>query len=135
MDVAGLQLPDRPQQLRQRTAQTVEAGHAQAVAGPCMVDQPRKLRPIGRCAGDDVGEDADRAGPLQPVVLPRGVLVGGRDARVAEDVARPSNDRLQDSFLEGCSVASPRPLDISVRLEDESCFVGLDGVCLEFVLL
>ena len=95
MNVVGLQLPHRPQQLRQRAAQPVEAGHAQAVAGPRMVDQPGQLRPLRRCAGDDVGEDADRAGLLQPIVLPRCILVGGGDARVAEDIARPSNDRFR----------------------------------------
>ena len=114
VDAAGLEFPDRPQQLRQRAPQPVEAGHAQAVAWPRMVNQPGQLRPIGGCAGDDVGEDADRSGPLQPVVLPRRVLVSGGDARVAEDVARPANDRFRDGFRHGHSAALPGPRKLSL---------------------
>ena len=102
-DVAGLQFPDRPEQFRQRASQPVEAGHEQAVAWPRMGDQPSQLRPFGRCAGDDVGEDAYCADLLQPVMLGCGVRVGGGEARVAEDVACPSNDGFADGF--GNSIA------------------------------
>ena len=107
MNVAGLQFTDRPQQLRQRASQPVEARDAQAVAGPRMIDQPSQPRPVGG-PRDNIGEDADSAGILQPVMLPSGVLVGGGDARVAEDVARPSNDGFADGF--GNSIACLRGL-------------------------
>ena len=73
-----------------------------------MVDEPGQLRPLGGGAGDDVGEDADGAGLVQPVMLSCGVLVGGGDAGVAEYVARPSNDGFVDGFAN--SVACLRGL-------------------------
>ena len=81
-----------------------------------MVDQPGQLRPLGGGTGNDVGEDADRSGPLQPVMLSCRVLVGGGDARVAEDVAGPANDRFRDGFRHGRSAALPGPAAVSLSV-------------------
>ena len=56
------------------------------------------------------------AGLLQPVVLPCCVLIGGGDAGVAEDVARPSNDRFRDGFRHGPSAALPGPGTVSLSV-------------------
>ncbi len=82
MDTALLEILNDFEQFLPRPAKAVEAGDAEAVAGPGMIEQLGQRRALGAGARDNVREDADSADAHETVLLAGCVLVGRRDARV-----------------------------------------------------
>ena len=88
VDAAGLEAVDGFEQLAQRASQTVEPGDAQAVAGSSVLNELGKTGAVRALSGGDIGEQTDGTCFEQAVSLGGKALVGGRDASVAQRVAR-----------------------------------------------
>ena len=87
VDVVRLEVLDRFEQFLERTPEAVEAGDTETVAGAGMVDQRAQPGALELSSGDHVAEDADGAGVAQPVFLAGDILVRGRHAGIAENIA------------------------------------------------
>jgi ABC-type sugar transport system substrate-binding protein len=70
----------------ERSAEAVQFPDDQGVAGPQLVEDLLEGGPVGPGVAGGLGEDSVAAGALQGVDLKRRLLVGGRDAGVAEQV-------------------------------------------------
>jgi hypothetical protein len=77
----------------QRAAEAVELPDHQGVAGAELVQELREGGPVGAGAASGFGEDPVAAGALQGVDLEVGLLVGGGDASVAEQVSHAGDGR------------------------------------------
>jgi hypothetical protein len=77
-------------------AEPVEFPDDQGVPGTQLVQDLDKDWPVGAGAAGGLGEDPVAAGPFQGVDLELGLLVGGRDTGIAEQVSQP-NRRLRMS--------------------------------------
>lgn len=87
-DAAVAEIGDRTSYLGDRSAEAVDSGHDDGIAGAGVVEQGRKAGAVGAsAAGKGVGEDpggVDACG-RQCGVLGGEVLAGGADAGVAQD--------------------------------------------------
>ena len=125
VDVVRLEVLDRFEQFLERTPEAVEAGDTEAVAGTGMVDELAQPGALELSSGDHVAKDANSAGVAQPVFLAGDILVSGRYAGIAENIAtagrlgRLFNARFGDSLvmLFPASVEGPQvvPLSVSIR--------------------
>ena len=106
VDAAGLEAVDDFEKFSERASQTVEPGDAQSVAGSSVVDELGKTGAVRALSGGDVGEETDGACLEQAVLLRAEALVGGRDAGVAQRVARTGGGgRINiDRFRDGVGV-------------------------------
>ena len=80
------QAGDGVDQVAQRPAQPVQLSHRQGVAGAELVKELLKGRDVGAGAAGSLGEHPGAAGRSEGVDLEVWLLVGGGDARVAEQV-------------------------------------------------
>jgi hypothetical protein len=71
----------------QRPAQPIQLPYHEGVAGPQLVQQLLKGRAVAAGAAGSLGEHPVAAGTLERVDLEWGVLVGGGDPGVAEQVS------------------------------------------------
>jgi len=84
-DAARGELVHRRDEMRHRTAQPIEPGDDERIAGPERVETCREAVAIGGRAGEDVLEDLRASGGMQRVTLLLGALLRGRDASVTEE--------------------------------------------------
>ena len=87
VDVACLEVLDRFEQFLERTPEAVEAGETEAVAGAGMVDELAQPQALELSSGNHIDKDADGANLPQPVFLGGHILVSGRYAGIAENIA------------------------------------------------
>ena len=87
VDAAGLEVGDDFEEFAQGASESVEADHAQPVAGSGVVDELGKTGAVRALSGGDVGEDTDGAGLEQTVALSVRVLLAGGYAGIAQRVA------------------------------------------------
>jgi hypothetical protein len=87
------QAGDGVDQVPQRAAQAVQLPDHQGVAGAQLVQQLLEGGPVGAGAAGRLGEHPIAAGAPQGVDLELGLLVGGGDAGIAEQVTHAA-DRL-----------------------------------------
>ena len=85
-DAALGQAGDGVDQVAQRPAQPVRLSHRQGVARAELVQELLKGRDVGAGAAGSLGEHPGAAGRSEGVDLEVWLLVGGGDARVAEQV-------------------------------------------------
>ena len=78
---------DGVDQMPERSAQPVELLHDEGVAGPQLVQDLLEGGAVGAGAAGRLGEHPIAAGALQGVDLELGLLVGGGDAGVAEQMS------------------------------------------------
>ena len=86
-DAALGQAGDGVDQVAQRPAQPVRLSHRQGVARAELVQELLEGGPVGAGAAGGLGEDPVAAGRGEGVDLQVGLLVGGGDAGVAEQVS------------------------------------------------
>jgi hypothetical protein len=86
-DPALGQPSDRVDKMAQGAAEPIELPHDQGVAGAQLVQQLLEGGPVGAGAAGGLGEHPVAAGGSEGVDLELGVLVGGGDAGVAEQVS------------------------------------------------
>ena len=84
VDVACLEVLDSFEQFLERTP---EAGDTEAVAGAGMVDELAQPQALELSSGNHIDKDADGANLPQPVFLGGHILVSGRYAGIAENIA------------------------------------------------
>jgi hypothetical protein len=87
------ELGDGVDQVAEGAAEPVELPHDQGVAGAELVHDGGELGPVGAGAAGPVDKDPVAAGLGEGVDLEVGVLVGGGDAGVAEQVAHANECR------------------------------------------
>jgi hypothetical protein len=92
-DAAVGQAGDGVDQVAEGAAEAVEFPDDQGVAGAQLVQELLEDRAVGAGAAGGLGEDPVAAGALEGVDLEVGVLVGGGDAGVAEQMSH-AGDRL-----------------------------------------
>ena len=73
--------------VRDALERTPEAGDTETVAGTGMVDELAQPGALELSSGDHVAEDANGAGVAQPVFLAGDILVSGRYAGIAKNIA------------------------------------------------
>jgi hypothetical protein len=86
-DPAVGQVGDGVDQVAEGAAEAVEFPDDQGVAGPQLVQDLFEGGPVGAGAAGGLGEHPVAAGALEGVDLELGVLVGGGDAGIAEQVS------------------------------------------------
>jgi hypothetical protein len=91
-DAALSQPGDGVDQMPQGPAEPVEFPDDQGVAGAELVQELREDRPVAAGAAGGLGEHPIATGTLQGVDLELGMLVGGGDAGIAEQVPRRNLD-------------------------------------------
>ncbi len=84
VDVACLEVLDSFEQFLERTP---EAGDTEAVAGAGMVDELAQPQALELSSGNHIDKDADGANLPQLVFLGGHILVSGRYAGIAENIA------------------------------------------------
>ena len=85
-DVAALKLSDGVHEMAQRATQPIELPNDQRVARPQMVENLGQLRSFVEGAAGRVHKQAVAVSRAKSIELQVGVLVGGRYARVAQQV-------------------------------------------------
>ena len=86
-DVTAGQVGDGVDQVAQRAAEAVEFPDDQGVAGSELVEDLGEDGAVGAGAAGGLGEHPVAAGGLEGVDLEGGLLVGGGDAGIAEEVS------------------------------------------------
>ena len=89
VDAAALDAGDDREEFLEGAPEPVDPGDAEAIAGPCVIEQFGESGSLEALAGDDVGEHTERPGFDQALALGVETLVCGRDADVAQGVALP----------------------------------------------
>jgi hypothetical protein len=92
-DAAPGQAGDGLDQVPQGAAEAVQLPDDQGVAGPQLVQELLEGGPVGAGAAGLLGEHPIAASPLEGVDLKVGLLVGGGDAGIAEQMTHAA-DRL-----------------------------------------
>ena len=106
---SGLEVGDDFEEFAQGASESVEADHAQPVAGSGVVDELGKTGAVRALSGGDVGEDTDGAGLEQTVALSVRVLLAGGYVGIAQRVPAPLGKGLQiERFGDGFRVHTLR---------------------------
>ena len=101
-DPALSQAGDGVDQVPQRPAQPVKLPHHEGVAGPELVQELLEDRTVAAGAAGGLGEHPVAAGRVEGVDLELGLLVGGGDAGIAEQVS-PAGSVTEPCDRAGCA--------------------------------